>query len=77
MMNLVYYQPWSLMDRWHREIDELFTGRSDPSQPAVANGAILDPIGGLNRRKATASSYVRMYRASPPRTSKSPPKKAR
>lgn len=26
MMNLVYYQPWSLMDRWHREIDELFTG---------------------------------------------------
>ena len=28
MMNLVYYQPWSLMDRWHREIDELFTRKS-------------------------------------------------
>ena len=23
MMNLVYYQPWSLMDRWRHEIDEL------------------------------------------------------
>ena len=43
MMNLVYYQPWSLMDRWHREIDELFTGRSDPSQPTVANGATWTP----------------------------------
>ena len=43
MMNLVYYQPWSLMDRWHREIDELFTGRSDPSQPTVTNGAAWTP----------------------------------
>lgn len=42
-MNLVYYQPWSLMDRWHREVDELFTGRSDPSQPIVANGAAWTP----------------------------------
>jgi len=33
MMNLVYYQPWSLMDRWRHEIDELFTrsfGRITP-----------------------------------------------
>jgi HSP20 family protein len=43
MMNLVYYQPWSLMDRWHREIEGLFTGRSDPSQPTVANGAAWTP----------------------------------
>lgn len=43
MTNLVYYQPWSLMDRWHREIDELFTGRSDASVPAVANNAAWKP----------------------------------
>ena len=35
MTNLVYYQPWSLLDRWHREIDELFSTRSDASQPAT------------------------------------------
>jgi hypothetical protein len=29
MMNLVYRQPWSLMDRWRREIDELLTRSSD------------------------------------------------
>jgi len=43
MMNLVYYQPWSLMDRWHREIDELFNGSSDASQPAVTNSAAWSP----------------------------------
>ena len=43
MTNLVYYQPWSLMDRWHREIDELFTGRSDASVSAVANNAAWRP----------------------------------
>jgi HSP20 family protein len=36
MTNLVYYQPWSLLDRWHREIDELFSASSDASQPATA-----------------------------------------
>jgi HSP20 family protein len=43
MTNLVYYQPWSLMDRWHREIDELFTGRSDAPVSAVANNATWRP----------------------------------
>ena len=37
MMNLVYYQPWSMMDRWRREIDELFTRSSDASLPALTN----------------------------------------
>ncbi len=37
MMNLVYYQPWSMMDRWRREIDELFTRSSDVSLPALTN----------------------------------------
>ena len=43
MMNLVYYQPWSLMDRWHREIDELFTGSSGASPPAVSNSTAWRP----------------------------------
>jgi len=34
--NLVYYQPWSLLDHWHREIDELFGATSDASPPAAA-----------------------------------------
>src|SRR5258708_24622580 len=43
MTNLVYYQPWSLMDRWRREIDELFSARSDASQPAVTNTTTWSP----------------------------------
>ena len=42
MMNLVYRQPWSLMDRWHREIDELLTRSSDASLP-VTNSAAWTP----------------------------------
>jgi HSP20 family protein len=42
MTNLVYYQPWSLVDRWHREIDELFSARSDASQPATAWSPAVD-----------------------------------
>src|SRR6266513_4926884 len=45
MMNLVYYQPWSLMDRWRHEIDELFTRSSDSSLPlpAVTNSTAWTP----------------------------------
>src|SRR5579864_2706622 len=43
MTNLVYYQPWSIMDRWHREIDELFSRRSEVSQPAVTNSMAWSP----------------------------------
>jgi HSP20 family protein len=39
MTNVVYYQPWSLMDRWYREIDLSFNARSDASQPAVADSS--------------------------------------
>jgi HSP20 family protein len=44
MMNLVYYQPWSLMDRWHREIEQSFTRGSDASQTPVANTAWTPPV---------------------------------
>src|SRR5438477_6715519 len=43
MTNLVYYQPWSLMDRWRREVDELLSGRSNASQPAVTNTTAWSP----------------------------------
>ena len=42
MMNLVYYQP-SLMDRWRREIEELFTRSSDASLPALTNSTAWTP----------------------------------
>jgi HSP20 family protein len=45
MMNLVYRQPWSLMDRWRREIDELLTRSPDASFPfpAVTNSTAWTP----------------------------------
>jgi HSP20 family protein len=43
MTNPVYYQPWSLLDRWHREIDELFSRGSDASQPSATNSTAWRP----------------------------------
>jgi HSP20 family protein len=43
MTNLVYYQSSSLLDHWHRELDELFSGRPDTSQPAAPNAAAWSP----------------------------------
>ena len=43
MMNLVYYQPRSLMDRWQREVAQIFYGESDASQPAVTNTSTWTP----------------------------------
>src|SRR5580700_9254177 len=42
MMNLVYYQPWSLVDRWHREIDQ-YLNRSPDAQPAVTDTPTWTP----------------------------------
>jgi HSP20 family protein len=43
MINLVYYQPWSLMDRWRREIDERFTPSTDASLPTLSDSAAWRP----------------------------------
>jgi HSP20 family protein len=43
MMNLVYYQPWSLVDRWYREIERNFNEGSDASQSAVTNSSAWTP----------------------------------
>jgi HSP20 family protein len=43
MMNLVYYQPRSLMDRLQREVAHMFYGESDASQSAVPNNSTWTP----------------------------------
>jgi HSP20 family protein len=44
MMNLVYYQPWSLMDRWQREIDTYVNRNFDAPQPALTNASTWTPL---------------------------------
>ena len=43
MMNLVYYQPRSLVDRWQREVAQIFYGESDASHSAVSNNSTWTP----------------------------------
>ena len=43
MTHLVYLQPWSVMQRWHRELDEIFNETADTSQPAIPNSAPWTP----------------------------------
>ena len=43
MMNLVYYQPRSLMDRWQREVAQIFYPESDASQLSVTNNSTWTP----------------------------------
>ena len=43
MMNLVYYHPRSLLDRWEREVAQIFYGGPDASQPAVTNDSVRTP----------------------------------
>ena len=44
MMNLVYYQPWSLMDRLQRELDPYLNRSSDASQHALSNASTWTPL---------------------------------
>src|SRR6202521_5443353 len=41
MMNLVYYQPWSLVNRWYRDIE--FNKGAEASQPAATNTKAWSP----------------------------------
>ena len=34
-MNMIRYEPWSLMNRLHRDLDQLFTTRFDRDEPAT------------------------------------------
>jgi HSP20 family protein len=35
MMSLMRYQPWSPLDRWHPEVEQVFRGRPGASEPIV------------------------------------------
>ena len=42
-MNLMYYQPWSLADRWPRELEQIFNGGFGALEPAATDRAALTP----------------------------------
>ena len=43
MLNLVDGHPWSLMNRWQRELDQVFNGALGGSEPVIANNAAWMP----------------------------------
>jgi HSP20 family molecular chaperone IbpA len=43
MLNFVHYQPWPLMNRWHRELEQAFSRPASASEAAVGNGAGWTP----------------------------------
>jgi HSP20 family protein len=42
-MNRMYYQPWSLIDRWPRELEQLFSGGFGGSETAATDRTALTP----------------------------------
>ena len=43
MLNVVNYQPWSLMNRWQRELDQVFNGALGGSEPVVTSNTAWMP----------------------------------
>ena len=43
MMSLMRHQPWSVLDRWHPEFEQVFRGRSAASEPVVTSGTAWIP----------------------------------
>jgi HSP20 family protein len=43
MTNLLHYQPLSLMNRWHRDLDQAFNVALGGSEPVVASSAEWTP----------------------------------
>jgi HSP20 family protein len=43
MLNIVHYQPWSLMNRWQRELDQVFNGSSAVPEAARPDSATWMP----------------------------------
>jgi HSP20 family protein len=42
-MNLMYYRPWSLVDRWPHDLEQLFSGGFGGIEPAATDPAALTP----------------------------------
>ena len=43
MMSLMRHQPWSLLDRWHPEFEQVFRGQSGATAPVVTDGTAWTP----------------------------------
>lgn len=43
MMNLTRYQPWSLLDRWHPEFEQLLRRKTEATEPAIGYGTNWTP----------------------------------
>jgi HSP20 family protein len=43
MLHFVHYQPWPLMNRWHREFEPVFNGPVSGSEPVVGNDGTWTP----------------------------------
>ena len=43
MLNIIRYQPWSLMNRWHQELDEVLSRPPSGSEPVRPDGATWVP----------------------------------
>lgn len=43
MINLVHYQPWSLMNHWQRELDHVFATAAGDAEPDAADRAAWVP----------------------------------
>ena len=50
-MNLMYYHPWSLVDRWPRELELLVSAGVDGLEPAATDRAALTPAVDIQEEK--------------------------
>jgi HSP20 family protein len=50
-MNHMYYQPWSLVDRWPRGLEQLFNGGLGSLEPAATERADLTPAVDIQEEK--------------------------
>jgi HSP20 family protein len=50
-MNLMYYQPWSLVNRWPRELEQLLSSAVDGSELAAPDRAALTPAVDIQEEK--------------------------
>ena len=50
-MNLMYYQPWSLVDRWPRELEQIFNGGVGGLEPAATDRTALTPAVDIQEEK--------------------------
>jgi HSP20 family protein len=50
-MNLMYYQPWSFVSRWPRQLEQLLSSAVDGLDPAAPDRAALTPAVDIQEAK--------------------------